>query len=90
MQLAGENIAIARKRRRWTESMMAERVGVSRQTYAKIEAGEPGVSWGAVANALFVLQMTEQVGRLAAPETDPVGQQLSVDELPQRVRRPRR
>ncbi|WP_231365805.1 MULTISPECIES: helix-turn-helix transcriptional regulator [unclassified Thioalkalivibrio] len=84
----GANIEIARKRRRWTEAMMAERVGVSRQTYSKIESGDPSVSWGAVASALFVLQMTDQVSQLAAPENDPVGMHLSEEDLPMRVRRP--
>ncbi|WP_018158493.1 helix-turn-helix transcriptional regulator [Thioalkalivibrio sp. ALE14] len=90
MKRAGENIEIARKRRQWTEAMMAERIGVSRKTYAKIESGDPSVSWGAVAFALFVLGMTEQIENLGAPEKDPTGLRLSEDRLPKRVRRPRR
>jgi DNA-binding XRE family transcriptional regulator len=35
--------------------MMAERVGVSKGTYLRVEKGDPTVSLGAYAMALFVL-----------------------------------
>ena len=86
LEKVGADIEAARKRRRWTEDLMAERVGVTRKTYAKIEAGDPTVSWGAVAGALFALQMTDRLQDLADVSGDEVGLFAETERLPQRVR----
>lgn len=38
--LLGQQIRLARKKRRWSEANLAERAGISRATLQKIEAGE--------------------------------------------------
>ena len=49
--LLGEQIRLGRRRRRWTEAEMAERVGVSRATIQKIEMGHMGCALGLVLEA---------------------------------------
>ncbi len=51
----GADIALARRKRSLTTIMMAERLGVAKTTYFKIERGDPSVAMGAYAMALFVL-----------------------------------
>lgn len=87
LKQCGENIALARRRRSIPVAVMAERVGVSRPTLAKIERGDPSVQFGHVAAAMFVLGMTENLRDMAAPEHDELGVTLDEDRLPQRIRR---
>ena len=51
----GGDIRDARKRRGITVQLMAERMGVTRVTVAKIERGEPNTSMGNYAMALYIL-----------------------------------
>jgi len=37
LALLGEQVKLARKRRRWSEKALAERAGVDRGTYAKLK-----------------------------------------------------
>jgi transcriptional regulator with XRE-family HTH domain len=43
----GENIRLARLRRRFSAEMLAERAHISRNTLRAIESGSPQVSFGA-------------------------------------------
>ncbi len=85
----GQDIHDARRRRRISTAVMAERASISRTTLNKIEKGAPGVSLGNYANVLFVLGMAERLGDLVDVRTDVVGLQLEEERLPQRIRRPR-
>jgi transcriptional regulator with XRE-family HTH domain len=69
---------------------MAERVFVSRSTLQKVEQGNPGVSLGVYATALFILGLSERIADLADISTDSVGLQLDEARLPQRVRASKR
>jgi len=82
----GRDLSVARRKRRLTTAMMAERVGVSKSTYQRVEKGDPTVALGVFAMALFVLGLGEPIAGLADPGMD--GQALLLDEerLPQRVR----
>jgi DNA-binding XRE family transcriptional regulator len=82
----GADIALARKKRNLTSGMMAERLGVAKSTYLRIEKGDPTVSMGAYAMALFVLGIGEPLGGLVDPAGDDQGLLLDVDRLPKRVR----
>ncbi len=84
----GKDISDARRRRRITMALMAERAGFSRITLAKIEKGEPTVSMGSYANALFVLGMTDYLALLADATRDIVGRELEEENLPKRIRVP--
>jgi hypothetical protein len=66
--------------------MMAERVGVAKGTYARMEKGDPAVSMGAYAMALFVLGFGESFGGLADTQRDEHGLILDEERLPKRVR----
>jgi transcriptional regulator with XRE-family HTH domain len=85
----GQDIAAARRRRRLTMQMMAERAGVSRVTYARVEAGDPTVSMGTYAATLFVLGIDTPFAELADPSADNRGLLMEMTALPKRVR-PRR
>lgn len=82
----GHDISVARRRRRLTTAMMAERIGATRPTYLRIENGHPGVSMGAYAMALYTLGLGTQFGELADPGRDDQGILLEVEQLPARVR----
>lgn len=82
LETLGESIRIARLRRRLTAEIIAQRAGTTRQTVAKIEAGDPAVKIGTYVSVLQALGLLKGWGQLA----DPVGEQMSLDELPQRAR----
>lgn len=86
----GHDIALARKRRRITAAMMADRALTTRMTLDKVEKGDPTVSMAIYASVLFALGMTERLAGLAAPETDSLGQMLAEEAMPKRVRRQKR
>jgi transcriptional regulator with XRE-family HTH domain len=79
----GQNIRIARQRRRLTMQMVAERAGISRVTLSKIEHGDASVTLGAYASVLFVLGLEQQLETLAAD--DPLGRKLQDLSVGQRV-----
>jgi transcriptional regulator with XRE-family HTH domain len=66
----GAEIALARKKRHLTMLMMAERLGVAKSTYLKIEKGDPALAMGAYAMALFVLRFDAALGEIVDPRRD--------------------
>jgi DNA-binding XRE family transcriptional regulator len=82
----GADLAVARRKRNLTVEMMAERVGVARATYRKVEKGDPTVSMGVYAMALFVLGFSDALANLADMRRDETGLLLDVNRLPKRVR----
>jgi transcriptional regulator with XRE-family HTH domain len=66
----GENLAIARVRRRETQRAWAKRLGVSIPTLIRLERGDPGVGIGIVATALWLLGRAQALPELADPEKD--------------------
>jgi transcriptional regulator with XRE-family HTH domain len=86
----GHDLAAARKRRRLTMALTAERALISRTTLARVERGDPGVSMGIYGTVLFVLGMGVRIGDLADIRTDEVGIALDEERLPQRVRLPKK
>lgn len=83
----GRDIKDARRRRRISVAVMAERASISRVTLNKIEKGEPGVSFGSYAMVLFVLGLTEKLTEVVDIKHDEVG--LELVELPKRIRKKR-
>ncbi len=90
LQKIGKDICDARRRRRITIQLMAERTDISRGTIGKIEKGDPTVSIGSYASVLFVLGMTERLSDLVDAAHDLTGRQLEEENLPKRVRIPRK
>lgn len=85
IQRLGENIKIARKRRRIPLRQMSERAMVSVPTLRKVEAGNPTVSLGIIVQILWVLQLHEGLKSIADPQTDVVGIQKERNRLPQKI-----
>lgn len=83
----GQDICDARRRRRISTALMAERASISRATLHKIEKGEPGVSMGNYATVLFILGLHKSLGNLIDISNDPVGATLEAEALPKRIRR---
>lgn len=86
----GQDINDARRRRRITLGLMAERAGLSKATISKVEKGDPTASMGAYAAVLFVLGFTDRINELADASHDLTGRQLEEEKLPQRVRLPKK
>lgn len=66
----GENLAIARKRRCETIKAWAQRIGVSEPTLMRMERGDPSVSMGVYATALWLMGRDQALAAVAAPEHD--------------------
>ena len=82
----GEDIGVARRKRRLTVAMMAERVGVARSTYLRAEKGDPKVAFGVYAMVLFVLGFGDAISDLIDPRKDDQGLLLDVERIPKRIR----
>jgi transcriptional regulator with XRE-family HTH domain len=82
----GADIALARRKRGLTVEMMAERIGVSRGTYLRLEKGDPTVAMGTYAMAMFVLGLGTPLADLADPRRDDHGLLLDAERVPKRVR----
>ena len=65
----GENIKLARKRRKLTTKQVSERAGIDRTTLYYIEKGKPSVAIGAYFNVLRALNLHEDILKLAADDT---------------------
>ena len=85
----GEDIAVARKKRRISTVSMAERAFISRGTLYKVERGDPTVSIGIYATVLAILGLTDGLGAVADRRNDPLGLDIDEDRLPQKIQ-PRR
>lgn len=64
----GENVKLARKRRKLTTLQVAERAGIDRSTLYQIEKGNPRVSLGAYFNVFRVLGLQDDFLILAADD----------------------
>ncbi len=86
----GQDLRDARKRRRIPMHLAAERASISRTTLTKVEKGDEGVSISAYARILFILGMIQRLEELADPKFDELGLDLEAENLPKRIRFPRR
>lgn len=82
----GHNLKVARIRRRITQQVMAERLQVSPETLQRMEKGDPTVSIGAWATALWLFGKQGRLSLLLAPSADEQAQAMDLDDLPERVR----
>lgn len=84
LQILGQNLKLARIRRRISAAMMCERAGVSHATLTAIEQGKPSVSMAGYMSVLFCLNMHADVEKVAFD--DVLGRELQDLQLPKRVR----
>ncbi|MCD6446639.1 MAG: helix-turn-helix transcriptional regulator [Candidatus Marinimicrobia bacterium] len=74
LELLGENIKLARLRRRLTAEQVSERANISRSTLWHIEKGSEHISIGAILKVLSVLGLESSLLRVA--ENDLLGRKL--------------
>ena len=74
MATLGENIKLARLRRKLTAEQVAERAGISRRTLVSVEKGSPSVAMGTYVQVLFVLGLADDL--LNVSKDDLLGRKL--------------
>ena len=84
----GENIKLARLRRKLTAEQVAERAGISRSTLWQVEKGLSSVSFGTYAQILFVLGLEKDL--LLIAKDDILGRKLQDADLSIGKRAPKR
>ena len=81
----GENLRLARLRRRLSAEQVAERAGVSRSTLHLMEKGSPGTSLGKLVQVLAVLGLEADLSQMAGD--DLLGRKLADARLTETRRR---
>ena len=84
----GENLKLARLRRRYSAETVAQRAGISRKTLSRVEKGDPAVALGIYARTMQVLRLEEDLAKLAVD--DPLGRKLQDSGLLPGRRAPKR
>ena len=90
LQKLGCDLSIARRRRRMSLSEMAERMMVNIKTVQRMAKGDPAVGIGIIATALWILGIHRRLGDLVAPQTDNIGLQEDIKNLPRDFRKSRK
>ena len=89
LEQMGEQIKLARLRRRLSTELVAERAGISRATLWNVEKGSPSVAIGIYATVLHALGNMDNDFLLVAKD-DEFGRTLQDLELPVRRRAPKK
>jgi len=70
LEVLGNNLRLGRKRRKESLRSWALRMDVSVPTLSAMEKGDPRVSMGVYATALWLMGRDDELRELAAPEND--------------------
>ncbi len=84
----GENVKLARLRRKLSAAQVSERAGISRATLWQIEKGTPTVAMGAYFQVLFVMGLERDFLKLGAD--DELGRKLQDAGLLLKERAPKK
>lgn len=84
----GENIKLARLRRKLSAEQVSDRANISRPTLLAIEKGLPGVALASYANVLYVLGLEKDLLMVAAD--DKLGRKLQDAGLLVKERAPKK
>jgi transcriptional regulator with XRE-family HTH domain len=87
LRALGQNLALARLRRKESLRDWAQRIGVSVRTLQRLEAGDPGVGMGIYASALWLMGRTDALPDLADPASDRGALELDVRQARDRLNR---
>lgn len=79
LELVGENIKLARLRRKFTLEQVAERAGISIECLSEVEKGASDISIGIYTVVLRVLNLDKDIYKIA--EDDILGRKLQDFEL---------
>jgi transcriptional regulator with XRE-family HTH domain len=80
----GENIHLARLRRNFSTTIVAERAGITRNTLRAVEQGDPNVGLGAYATVLLCLGLEKDLSLVG--KDDVLGRKLQDAGLPIKAR----
>ena len=84
----GENIRLARLRRKLNTEQVAERANISRKTLWAVETGSSNVAMGAYAQVLFVLGLEKDLLNIASD--DKLGRKMQDANLLIKERAPKK
>jgi transcriptional regulator with XRE-family HTH domain len=84
----GENVRLARLRRKLSAEQVSERANIGRKTLWAIEKGASGVAIGSWAQVLFVLGLEKDLLKVA--EDDKLGRKLQDADLIVKERAPKK
>ncbi|WP_041579188.1 MULTISPECIES: helix-turn-helix domain-containing protein [Zunongwangia] len=87
LQAVGENIKLARLRRKLTMDQVSERAGISRPTLSSLEKGSPSISLGIILQVLLVLGLEKDILLLAKDDT--LGRKIQDADLTVKERGPK-
>ena len=83
----GENLKLARLRRKYSADSVAQRAGITRRTLSKVERGDPGVALGVYVRVMQVMRLEDDFSRLAVD--DVLGRKLQDAGITPRRRAPK-
>jgi hypothetical protein len=84
----GRDLATARQRRAESLRDWAARLQVSVPTLMRLEKGDPSVSMGVYATALWLINRHEALSQVADPKEDAAALEMEIRAAAQRHRRP--
>jgi len=87
-QRLGENIRLARVRRRLSQEELAQACGITRKTLYALEKGASGATVATTFTVLWKLGLLGTAAALADPDADEHGKILEAARRPKRVRNP--
>lgn len=88
LQRLGENVRLARVRRRLSQDELAQACGITRKTLYVLEKGAPGTTVATAYTVLWKLGLLGTAVALADPDADEHGKILEAARRPKRVRNP--
>ncbi|HEX2899673.1 MAG TPA: helix-turn-helix transcriptional regulator [Bacteroidia bacterium] len=84
----GENLRLARLRRKFSARVVAERAGIGQSTLLRVEKGIPSVTMGVYLQVMFVLGLEGEFAQLG--KDDVLGRKLQDAQITTKSRAPKR